>query len=58
MSSNLRGKQSKVNEALALLYTHRGVHYACAVGPDGVGDVTNVDGVQVLVVTCLLNENL
>lgn len=47
-----------MNEALALLYTHRGVHYACAVGPDGVGDVTNVDGVQVLVVTCLLNENL
>lgn len=27
-------------------------------GADGVGDVTDVDGVQVLVVTCLLNEDL
>lgn len=38
--------------------THRGVHNACAVGPDGVGDVTDVDSVQVLVVTCLLYEDL
>lgn len=27
-------------------------------GADGVGDVTDVDGVQVLVVTCLLYEDL
>lgn len=51
--SDLRGQGTD-----AFLYTHRGVHYACAVGPDGVGDVTDVDGVQVLIVTCLLNENL
>lgn len=38
--------------------THRGVHYACAVSSDGVGNVTDVDGVQVLVVTCLLYEDL
>lgn len=53
MWSDLRGKGTDT-----FLYTYRGVHYACAVGPDGVGDVTDVDGVQVLIVTCLLNENL
>lgn len=42
----------------ARLDTHRSVHDACAVGPDGVGDVTDVDGVQVLIVTRLLDENL
>lgn len=40
------------------LNTHRGVHDARAVGPDGVGDVSDVDGVQVLIVTGLLDENL
>lgn len=43
---------------LPLLETHRGVHDACAVGPDGVGDVTDVNGVQVFVVTRLFYEDL
>lgn len=40
------------------MLTHRGVHDPCAVRPDGVGNVSDVDGVQMLVVTCLLNEDL
>lgn len=66
---NLRGKKKqqtielkserKTHQSLQdRLDPHRGVHDACAVGPDGVGDVTDVDGVQVLVVTRLLDENL
>lgn len=43
---------------MTLLSTHRGVHDACAMSADRVGNVTDVDGVQVLVVTCLLNEYL
>jgi len=38
--------------------SHRGVHDAGAVGAYGVGDVTDVDGVQVLVVARLLNKDL
>lgn len=49
---------TQANEPLTLPYTHRGVHNACAMGSNGVGDVTDVDGVQVLIVTCLLDENL
>jgi hypothetical protein len=37
---------------------HRGVHDAGAVGTDGVGDVADVNGVQVLIVTGLLNKDL
>lgn len=37
---------------------HRSIHDASAVGADGVGDVTYVDGVQVLVVARLLYEDL
>lgn len=51
-------KNHQEYDPLAFLYTHRGVHYPCAMCPDGVGNVTDVDGVQVLIVTCLLNENL
>lgn len=42
----------------SLQNTHRGVHNACAMRPDGVGNVTDVNGVQVLVVACLLYEDL
>ena len=35
-----------------------GVDDAGAVGPDGVSDVPDADGVQVLAVACLLHENL
>ena len=52
----LKWKDSK--PPLLLLGTHRGVHDAGAVGSDGVGNVADVDGVQVLVVTCLLYEDL
>lgn len=41
-----------------LLETHSGVHDSCTVCSDRVGNVTDVDGVQVLVVACLLNEDL
>lgn len=43
---------------LHALLTHCGVHDAGAVGADGVGNVTDIDGVQVLVVACLLYEDL
>lgn len=38
--------------------THCGVHNARAVRPDGVCNVTDVDGVKMLVVACLFYENL
>ena len=38
--------------------THRGVHDARAVGSDGVGNVADVDGVQVLVVGLPLYKDL
>ena len=38
--------------------THSGVHYASAMSPDGVGYVTNVDGVEVLVVRRTLHKDL
>ena len=43
-----------------LLHTksYRGIHYACAMGPDGVGYVSYVDCVQVLVVAGSLHKNL
>lgn len=63
--SDLRGKEQTETDQKAnpptpptVLVTHRGVHDACAMGPDGVSNVTDVDGVQMLVVTCLLNEDL
>lgn len=37
---------------------HCCVHNASAVGSDGVGDVSNVDCVEMLVVTCFLNKDL
>ena len=36
----------------------RGIHDTGAVGADGVGDATDVDRVQMLVVAGALNENL
>lgn len=60
--SDLRGKEQTETDqkahATAGLETHRGVHNACAMGPDGVSNVTDVDGVQMLVVTRFLNEDL
>lgn len=60
--SDLRGKEQMETEqkacATAVLETHRGVHNAGAMGPDGVSNVTDVDGVQMLVVTRFLNEDL
>lgn len=38
--------------------THSGVHYADAMGSNGVGNVTDVDGVQVLVVAGSLHKYL
>ena len=38
--------------------THCGVHNTSAMSPDGVGYVTNVDGVEVLVVRGTLNKDL
>lgn len=38
--------------------THRGVHDARSVGPDGVCDVTDVDCVEMLVVACFFYEDL
>ena len=34
------------------------IHYSTTVCSDGVGNVADVDGVQMLVVWCTLNENL
>lgn len=38
--------------------THGGVHDARAVRPDRVSHVPDVDGVQMLVVACLFDEDL
>lgn len=58
MVKSQRKKSTSGADPLAFQRTHRGVHYAGAVGPDGVGDVADVDGVQMLIVACLLDENL
>ena len=44
--------------ACARSSTHSGVHNASTMSPDGVGDVANVDGVEVLIVRRTLNKDL
>ena len=38
--------------------THCGVHNTSAMSPNGVGYVTNIDSVEVLVVRGMLNKDL
>jgi hypothetical protein len=47
-----------LNKLTLQLITYCGVHDACAMGPDAVRYVTDVDGVQVFIVARSLNKDL